>query len=1027
VGKPKQKGSGHSAAKPTAAPKQMAAKRSADDTGKEQQTIALIHQGKLEDAEANYRKLIATGTKNHIVYGNLAALCGMQGRFDELTVLLNKALQLKPNYPEAHYNLGVALKQQGKLNAAISSYNTALKLKPDYPEAHYNLGNALKEQGDLDAAISSFNTALQLKPNFPEAHINLGNALKEQGDLDAAISSFNTALQLKPNFPEVHYNLGIALKEQGDLDAAIASYNTALQLKPNYPEAHYNLGNALQEHGNLDAAIATFNTALQLKPNYPEAYYNLGNALKERGDLDAAIASYNSAIQIKPDYPDAQWNSSLTMLLAGDYKNGWERYEWRFKKKNDAAKPHALPKCIPWNCETAFNQTNQLLLVTEQGLGDTLQFMRYVNALRQQGATVSFCAQPKLHALIQASGIDPSPLTPQQANQVSEGQWMPLLSVPRHLEVSPDNPVINEPYIKTTDQMLAKWASRLEGEQRPIIGINWQGNPTTEKTWLQGRSIALETFAPIIGNSQISLLALQKGFGSEQLDICSFKDRFVSCQDQVNETWDFLETAAIIANCDLVITSDTSVAHLAGGMGKTTWLLLHQFPDWRWGLEGDTSFWYPSMRLFRQKESGNWDEVMKRITEDLQKHFGGIAMPTRSATAPEPATKPALIQAILAPISLGELIDKITILQIKTQHLQGTALGNVKKELEALETTLNNRQLNIDPTLIQRLKEVNQDLWQIENDVRDQERLKSFGETFIRLARSVYQQNDRRAAIKKEINITYGSAFVEEKSYKQSKHQGHQEATTHIAKDSPAWETLAITLEPTGQRYIGFKNNNKHLKITPFTALKGTDIPKEELLSQGIATEDLVATSLLTPGAAGNAASHRAIWARCSNGNKGFLVLEDDCYTHPKINDFVANNIARLMNADICFFGINTDSILQSISPLNLSRLCLFTPKYPTPDWIHAALSKTDIRNVEMHKLEKAFGYCAYFISPQGAQRLSKLIFPLSLKTTIIPLIANKMPAISIDRSGCSIYSQLDALVCEPFLAYTPNTDSSTK
>ena len=133
------------------------------------------------------------------------------------------------------------------------------------------------------------------------------------------------------------------------------------------------------------------------------------------------------------------------------------------------------------------------------------------------------------------------------------------------------------------------------------------------------------------------------------------------------------------------------------------------------------------------------------------------------------------------------------------------------------------------------------------------------------------------------------------------------------------------------------------------------------------------------------------------------------------------------MNADICFFGINTDSILQSISPLNLSRLCLFTPKYPTPDWIHAALSKTDIRNVEMHKLEKAFGYCAYFISPQGAQRLSKLIFPLSLKTTIIPLIANKMPAISIDRSGCSIYSQLDALVCEPFLAYTPNTDSSTK
>ena len=331
--------------------------------------------------------------------------------------------------------------------------------------------------------------------------------------------------------------------------------------------------------------------------------------------------------------------------------------------------------------------------------------------------------------------------------------------MPRHLEVSPEKSIITEPYIKTTEELNAKWAGILGVNEKPIIGINWQGNPKTEKTGLQGRSLALETFAPITDNRQISLLSLQKGFGSEQLETCSFKDRFVSCQDQVNETWDFLETAAIIANCDLVITSDTSVAHLAGGMGKTTWLLLHKVPDWRWGLEGDTTFWYPSMRLFRQKERGNWDEVMERVAEALQEHFGSSSTPAEPAPAPQPAIKPEPIQDILAPISLGELIDKITILQIKTQHLQGTALENVKKELEALETTLNDLQLNIDPTLIQRLKEVNQDLWQIEDDIRDQERQKSFGETFIRLARSVYQQNDRRSAIKKEINTTYGSAL----------------------------------------------------------------------------------------------------------------------------------------------------------------------------------------------------------------------------------------------------------------------------
>ena len=268
-------------------------------------------------------------------------------------------------------------------------------------------------------------------------------------------------------------------------------------------------------------------------------------------------------------------------------------------------------------------------MVSEQGLGDTLMFMRYAIALRNQGIAVSLCAQPNLHTLIQASGIDPSPLTPQQGDQVTDGLWIPLLSVPQHLEVSPGNPIITGPYIKTTDELSAKWKGILSAAERPIIGINWQGNPKAEKTGLRGRSLQLEAFAPIVSGSQSSLLSLQKGFGSEQLQTCSFKDCFVSCQDQINDTWDFLETAAIIANCDLVITSDTSVAHLAGGMGKTTWLLLKKVPEWRWGLAGDTSFWYPSMRLFRQQQRGNWDEVIERVAAELQQQFGGASGTTQ--------------------------------------------------------------------------------------------------------------------------------------------------------------------------------------------------------------------------------------------------------------------------------------------------------------------------------------------------------------------------------------------------------------
>ena len=568
------------------------AQSSAGHSNEEHQAVALIHQGKLQEAESIYRELISAGTSNHIIYGNLAALCGMQGRFDELIDLLNEAIEIKPNYPDAHNNLGVAL------------------------------------------------------------------------------------------------------QAQGDLSAAIASYNTALQLKPNYPDAHKNL--------------------------------------------------------------------SMTELQSGEYKSGWRGYEYRFQCKQHKDIIHANPPCKQWQGER-ITKCSQLLLVSEQGLGDTLQFMRYAIALREQGASVSFCAQPKLHSLIKTSGIDPSPLTPQQANKINDGQWIPLLSVPRHLEVSPDNPIITEPYIKTTDQLIDKWKGIFLSEQRPIIGINWQGNPSYEKRNSKGRSLPLETFAPIAHLTDVSFLSLQKGFGSEQLEICSFRDRFVSCQPQVDETWDFLETAAIIANCDLVITSDTSVAHLAGGMGKNTWVLLKTVPEWRWGLEGDTTFWYPSMRLFRQRQRDNWHEVMQRVAEALQEHFGDN--PEATQVAPASSIKPEQIQDILAPISLGELIDKITILQIKTQHLKGTALRNVKKELAALENTRNKLQINIDPNLIQRLQQVNQALWQIEDDIRDKEHNKDFGDSFVGLARSVYQQNDRRAAIKKEINTIYGSIITEEKSY----------------------------------------------------------------------------------------------------------------------------------------------------------------------------------------------------------------------------------------------------------------------
>ena len=651
-----------------------------------------------------------------------------------------------------------------EFNEAENIYREIIESGSKSHIAYSNLAILLQMKGDSKNAITYLKKAIQLEPNFPDAHNNMGTVLKQQGELSAAIASYKTALKLKPNFPDAHNNLGNVLKKQGDIAAAIDSYNNALKFKPNFPDAYNNLGIALMLQGDLTAAISSYNAALELKPNFPDAYNNRGVALQEQGDLSEAISSYNTALEIEPTFADAHANLSHSLLQMNNYVSGWKEFEWRHKRRLNVV-PHANPQCKQWDGERP-EQLEHLLLVSELGLGDTLQFMRYATALRNQGISISLCAQQKLHSLIKISGIDTSPLTHEQANAITEGHWMSLLSVPRYLEVSPDNPVITAPYIKTTDELKEKWKKILSTNKCPIIGINWQGDSSEEKTNSIGHSLPLEAFAPIATKTNASLLSLQKGCGSEQLKTCSFRDRFVSSQDQIDNTWDFLESAAIISNCDLVITSDTSVAHLAGGMGKTTWLLLKKVPEWRWGLDVDTTFWYPSMRLFRQQQRGNWNEVMERVIEALQEFFGKRFTPAQPEIKVEPFAKPKPIQDILAPISLGELIDKITILQIKAQHLQGTALENINNELEALNRTLSNLEVNIASTLIQRLKETNQRLWKIEDDIRDQEQQKNFGETFIQLARSVYQQNDLRAAIKKEINTTYGSALVEEKSYR---------------------------------------------------------------------------------------------------------------------------------------------------------------------------------------------------------------------------------------------------------------------
>jgi hypothetical protein len=306
----------------------------------------------------------------------------------------------------------------------------------------------------------------------------------------------------------------------------------------------------------------------------------------------------------------------MAELKCGQFESGFLNYEARFEMRNGTDCLEAIPNCPRWDGRQR-RAGMPLLLVAEQGLGDTFQFMRYAIPLRQQRLQVSLCAPQKLHGLIQASGIDPLPLTPDQARQVGEGYWAPLLSVPRLLGVSPQNPIITHPYISTTPDLIEKWKTILANEPRPLIGINWQGNPAHEKTNNVGRSLPLDAFSALAAKTNGAFISLQKGYGAEQLDTCSFRDHFVTCQQQISDTWDFLEISAIIANCDLVMTSDTSVAHLAAGMGQKVYMLLKKHPEWRWLLDGESTFWYPSMKLIRQSERGDWAGVIDRVLKDF--------------------------------------------------------------------------------------------------------------------------------------------------------------------------------------------------------------------------------------------------------------------------------------------------------------------------------------------------------------------------------------------------------------------------
>ena len=575
---------------------------------------ALRGQRKLKEAVASYERALALKPDYAEAHNNLGNAFKDQGKLADATASYGRALALKPDYAEAHNNLGNAFKDQGKLAEAAASYARALALKPDYAEAHNNLGNALRDQGKPGEAAASYGRALALKPDYADTHYNLANAFKDQGKLPEAVASYGRALALKPDFAEAHYNLGIALHDQGKLTEAVASYQRALALQPDSAAAHYNLGIALNDQGKPAEAVASYDRALALKPDYAEALNNRGVALHQLKRFPEELSCYARALALEPDSAQAHSNEGWCNLLLGDLDRGWEKQEWRWQTKELAHTRRGFTQPQWDGSREVAGKT--ILLHAEQGFGDTIQFCRYAPLLEEYGARVILEVQPPLRGLI--STLSSAILV------VSKGEALPafdmhcpLLSLPRAFGTRLATIPAATPYLHPVAQTVDAWDRRLGPRHGPRIGLAWSGNQTHRND--RNRSIPLNVLVPILDSIDGTFVSVQRDL--READAALLQER----RDILHfgqELKDFADTAALVSNLDLIVSVDTSVAHLAGALAKPVWVLLPYIPDWRWLLDREDSPWYPTARLFRQDETRAWDGVLARLKGALRDPFG---------------------------------------------------------------------------------------------------------------------------------------------------------------------------------------------------------------------------------------------------------------------------------------------------------------------------------------------------------------------------------------------------------------------
>ena len=550
------------------------------------------------------------------------------GQLAQAERICKQILTYNSQNAEAFHFLGIIACQTGKYPVAVDLIIHAIEIDSKQSPFYYSLANALREQGKFMEAIEAYQQAIRIQPNHADAYNNLGTIFINQNRIDDAIEAYRQAIQIQPNQGEAYYNLGNALHRQEKLEEAIEAYQQAIQIQPNYVDAYNNLGVVLIDHEKLRESVQIYQKTLEIQPNYADAYNNLGNALREQGKLEESIRIFQKATYIQPNHAEAHNNLAMTLLLKGDFKNGWKQYEWRRQcdnfpfEKRDFSQPF-------W--EGTDPKAKSILVWTEQGIGDEIMFSSILPDLLSRNANVIVESDTRMVSLFQRSFPKirfiprQNPPNSQLLNTTMDYQT-PIGSLGKWFRTDNNSFILNRnTYLyacpKKTSEIRKKYQEL--AKEKILIGISWKSTGIDQRQTYskKKKSTLLEHWQPVLAQRNCYFINLQYGNVKQELNEFQKHNNLKIHQDEEIDSLSSLDDfAAQISALDLVISTSNTTVHLAGALGKQVWTLLPHIPDWRWTLEREDTLWYPKMRLFRQHRIGDWSDVFQQIKLALEQY-----------------------------------------------------------------------------------------------------------------------------------------------------------------------------------------------------------------------------------------------------------------------------------------------------------------------------------------------------------------------------------------------------------------------